>query len=608
MKTLKLFFVLALSPIIGFSQASLAAENNLDNVSVTLKNGKRKTYTLIRDAVQTKQWYFMPNELRLAEEMVNGVPKAKMNILRYQFQDKVTKEAKEGGVLVASFSMAIEPEANDQLKAYIQRVKNVSGIQLGPLQLKSTQISALSAFGEFVKEAEGKNTPGATSSSQEMVICMHLNDLGAGVMGGMLEGKGLPVIAQIKYNGLTPPCGYKVTGSWKNVYEYYEKVSKTEGKWGLDFGIASFGGGADKSASIIREKLNNDKYVKFEQIECEGDKNNQNLDQKIIDLQTKIETHVLGKEIGDQAQQVAQLQTLMATTQDPSLKKELEETIAKKKIELQFGYQQSLKDIKKTNSGSINFSNSKQEHQERESTFGSLLSLAPYIKGKITPDKLKAAGYLTDIDANVFPSVIFGLNPLNPDLGLRTVNITINYKNSDGKITSEARSWTADKGWTTPLGKEVGFIRFNMMGEKDKERLKNPNFEINMSVVSSIPNASFTLKDNISLANGESYANPIELLTDQVSIDGQLLSFKTVTQVPTDLALVKVEAKLGKIPLNINLQPFVVSGIPGPPNTLRVLVPKITEPITSKVTFFKSATDKVEQTGIIQVGDNTLLF
>ena len=50
-------------------------------------------YTVYQDAQVSEQWYYMPNELRVAERVdVNGNVRPKMTILRYQYQDIKTKE------------------------------------------------------------------------------------------------------------------------------------------------------------------------------------------------------------------------------------------------------------------------------------------------------------------------------------------------------------------------------------------------------------------------------------------------------------------------------------------------------------------------------------
>ena len=211
------------------AQASLAAENTIDDIKVVTKYGKQKVYTVFQDNNDSKQWYYMPNELRVAEDIdVNGKVRPKMTILRYQYQDIKTKENLEGGILVATFTYAIEPEVVEDVKNYIKRVTGISNIRLSAIPLKSSQIDFLSNSNQFIGNKDAKvSFKGATSASQEIVVSYDLTKLGASVFKALASSKGgIPIRASITYNGLSAPCGYKIEGKWDNVYSYYEKNRK----------------------------------------------------------------------------------------------------------------------------------------------------------------------------------------------------------------------------------------------------------------------------------------------------------------------------------------------------------------------------------------------
>jgi hypothetical protein len=181
------------------------------------------------------------------------------------------------------------------------------------------------------------------------------------------------------------------------------------------------------------------------------------------------------------------------------------------------------------------------------------------------------------------------------------------YKTSDGKTLSEARQWDATKGWLTPMGKEVGFMRFNLLGEKDLKRRQEPEFNIKVQVVSAVPNASFTIENKSRLALGEKYIDAIEVLTRQISVDGTNLDFKNLTQNPDDLAFAKVVFNSGTMSVSKDIKPMLINGTPAPPNLVYFLLPKNDSPVTSSVVYYKPNGEKVEKPGSLSVGENTLV-
>ena len=236
------------------AQASLAAEDKVEDITVTTKHGEQRIYSLYRDSQTPEQWYYMPNRVRIAEKKdKDGNTRPKMTILKYQYSDK-TGELQEGGVLSATFTMAMEPEVVDDVKSQLlARVNNLdnskdaffkkyqkkmvkSKIRLAGLPLESSTIEFLNGDGEFI----GKTTAtpafkGATTVSQEMAISYKLTALGASIINALASGQsGLSLRITITYKGLSAPCGYKITGKWNNVYSHYEKQTQKEG--GFSYG------------------------------------------------------------------------------------------------------------------------------------------------------------------------------------------------------------------------------------------------------------------------------------------------------------------------------------------------------------------------------------
>jgi hypothetical protein len=610
---LSIFLFSLLCPFFGRSQASLAAENMIDDIKVTTKYGKQKVYSVCQDARIPTQWYYMPNELRLAEEVdVRGKVKPKFTILRYQYQDIITKEAKEGGILVAAFTYAIEPEVVDAVKRQIiaKRPKIGANITLSAIPLNTSTIDFLASSKDFIGDVDAKalSSGGATSASQEMVISFNLTVLGASVFKALVTGSGgIPIRGNISYNGLSAPCGFKINGNWSNVYEYMEKNTKVEA--GIRWSWLSIGGGYSKNQ--VREELKSIKNMKVEIIDCPTDGDgtgtgantaNANLDMLIAAIQKEVFSDTL-------MNRAAELAKLGSMLKDPVINGD-KETVDKikealeKMKSIQFGGQRAIKDIKRRRTGVISYDYSRQRVVLRNSTIGGLLSLSKY---GMTEEQLFKEGYIVDVDVNRdFPSVIIGLPNINPDYEIKTIVLEVAYKNSDGKTHSEARSWDMTKGWITPTGKEAGYMRFNLIGEKDKKRVQEPEFDIKLQVVSKLPNASFVIQKKVKLSSGEKYIDAIELLTKQYVVDGSGLDFAKLTNEATDLAFVKLIFNKGAIKINKDIKPFFKDGQAGPPNPLYFLLPNDNAQESVKVTFTQNNGNTKDRSEPVMLGDNTL--
>ena len=590
------------------AQASLAAENTIDDIKVTTRYGKQKIYTVFQDNNEKDQWYYMPNELRVAEEIdVDGNVKPKMTILRYQYQDNKTKENLEGGILVAAFTYAMEPEVVEGVKDHIKSVTGQKNIRLSAIPLKSSNIDFLSDSDQFLGNKDAKvSFAGATSASQEIVISYDLTKLGASVFKELAGSNGgIPIRASITYNGLSAPCGYKIKGRWSDVYSFYEKQTKVEG--GIKFmGLKA---GASDTRQKLRENLRNMKGMTVEIVECEsnGEEDANDDEANMYALIEKIQNAVFSDSLMDRASELKKLQAMLVNENDKDTKKRILDMMVTKGSSVNFGAQRSIKDIKKRKSGVINYDFARQKMVTRPTAFGGLLSFAKY---GLDEETLLKEGYIIDVDVNSdFPSVIMGLPHINPDFDLRSITIEVSHQFSDGRIHSEARQWTAElEKWATPMGTQVDYMQFNMIGEKDKSRVNEPKFDIVLKVVSSIPNASFTIDKTIKLNSGERFIDALESLTEQVIIDGSVLDFAKLTDEPSHLAFAKVELKKGGLSIRKNFKPYYENGNPNPPNPLYLYFPKDNGPTSSKVTYYKKSGKTRSMVGDdnIESGENVL--
>ena len=111
---------LLICPRAAEAQASLAAEDIIDEVPVKLGNLTER-FTVIRDAIHQDQWYYAPDQPRLAEHVgANGQREPEFTLVRYQFKDPANPEAlAEGGFLQFAITLALPPEALSQLTTFV---------------------------------------------------------------------------------------------------------------------------------------------------------------------------------------------------------------------------------------------------------------------------------------------------------------------------------------------------------------------------------------------------------------------------------------------------------------------------------------------------------
>ena len=135
--------LLWLLPHLAHAQASLAAEDMIDEVPVTIA-GVKESFTLIRDAHRAEQWYYVPDRPRLFERSLAGGPvEPDFALLRYQFDDPGNAEKLfEGGLMQFALSLSLPAEAIPQLKKAIAATKTVPAekIRLAALPFEAATV------------------------------------------------------------------------------------------------------------------------------------------------------------------------------------------------------------------------------------------------------------------------------------------------------------------------------------------------------------------------------------------------------------------------------------------------------------------------------------
>ena len=263
-----------------FAQASLIAENMVDSVSVPVKapdgSIQDQVYTLVRDARVPEQWYYFPSQPRLAEAAINGDRVPELNFIRYT-SSTADGQLNSAGLLTFSVTLGASVDALDGMKKKLKEIIKERGqivpadIRLSSIPLNSATAAVFSpTTGQLLAEGGANSivtaSDGAapTNAGNKIVFALMLSDVGTDVYKALLDGVGgIPVWIRYKFNGLTPPAGFKVTANWDQAYEHYSKNEQFRARASY-FGWFSANYSSDRT--YIRDELLKSSAIKVEAV------------------------------------------------------------------------------------------------------------------------------------------------------------------------------------------------------------------------------------------------------------------------------------------------------------------------------------------------------
>ena len=212
------------------ASVSLSSEDQIDSLSVT---DQKETYTVIRDAFDPTQWYYVPDRPRIFEKLNRGQLDPEFQLLKYQYQDpKNPLKALEGGILLFAATMDLPGNVIEELRGKIIANQRQHGrlitdnTRIAPLPIRKASVVLYApGNGELVGDTFGSGIA-PIFASQKMVFSLMLNKIGSDVYSALTQGNtGVPLVVQMTYSGLTPPAGFSVEVNWDQTYEAYSKDS-----------------------------------------------------------------------------------------------------------------------------------------------------------------------------------------------------------------------------------------------------------------------------------------------------------------------------------------------------------------------------------------------
>lgn len=510
------------SPTSAFAQASLAAENMINDVVVhyktALKSDETITFTLLRDFHNSEQWYYVPSTPRLTTITTEQGSIPEIHLLRYSKRDKNDSQVFNGGGLIQfAVDLAAPPEAVDELR------KTLADRALQGGAIKDIRVSALpfKSASVAIYRADNGSLIGATPlgegvapvfANQKMVFSIPLTELGSDVYEQLLKGTtGLPIVVTYKFNGLTAPAGFKVEVNWEQAYSHYSKNEEFRAQASY-YGL--WGGSGAYSSTKIREELEGNKVIKVSVVEGEG------LSQETINSYLQ----PIVKRINDE---------LLVAMQPPA---KIDPAVAPgTNASGWFGsasYSVAVKDIKTVKTGTevVDFNYSKL--QERETLAAGFVNLAKYPKN--ISEQL-----ITVVDNSNWERAYFSLPPV-PAV-IENMDMTVRLRANEKTYDSQFYRWSRGNGWKDENNKSVDRAVFSLLPLK-------------ASVVSLENVAKFDIEGTI-IANDETLKvnQSVNVVNDGASVAAPKSAVNDVTIDPSGLEWAKFSklSKLERVTVNL---------------------------------------------------------
>jgi hypothetical protein len=565
---LALAVALVVCPSAAQAQASLAAEDIIDEVPVKLGNVTDR-FTVVRDALQADQWYYAPSQPRLSERvMSNGQREPEFTLVRYQFKDPADPEKlAEGGFLQFAMTLALPPEALPQLKAAIAartRAKPET-IRLAALPFKSATAHLYIPKSGLLVASEPVG-PGIapTFSTQKMAYAISLSKIGSDVYDSLANSTtGLATGIEFTYTGLTPPVGFTVTVDWDQAYTFYSKDEKARAQLSLG---SFFGGKASVDRNKLVETLKQNKVIQIDEID------NPENGAKYLELIL----NRINNELTEAMKPPAAIPEAVAG--DPNPDKSVLDKLTGKFFG-QAGYSVAIKDRKVVKKGKEKVTFKSRHLQERKTIAAGFVGIGGYseeirrrLVTVVPPGPWKSAFFILP---NVGDAQEVGISQVDLELRLRTGTAT---HATQVAVWKPANGWTGIGGGTTPRS----LVVFGLMDLYQKDpTLANVKFETVSQIT--LKNDVLRVTDSLPVDDQRAIVTPLSAVK-VLRLDATSLSWAGL--VPgSKLVSATVSVRAGDRSFNTLIKPRLLDAKLVPPAPVTWIMPRAVPSATAKITF-----------------------
>jgi hypothetical protein len=550
------------------AQASLAAEDIIDEIPVKLGTVTDR-FTVVRDALQTDQWYYAPTQPRLSERvMSNGRREPEFALVRYQFKDPADPEKlAEGGFLQFAMTLALPPEALPQLKAAIAARAKVKPetVRLAALPFKAATANLYVPKSGLLIASEPLG-PGIapTFSTQKMAYAISLSKIGSDVYDTLTTGTtGLATGIEFTYTGLTPPVGFTVTVDWDQAYTFYSKDEKIRAQLSLG---SYFGGKVSIDRSKLVETLTQNKVITIEEID-----NPENGAKYLELILNRINTELL--EAMKPPEKIPE-----AVAGDPNPDKSVLDKLTGKFFG-QAGYSVAIKDRKVVKKGKEKVTFRSRHLQERKTVAAGFVGIGGYpedvrqrLVTVVPPGPWKSAFFILP---NVGDAQEAGISQVDLELRLRKGNTTHSNQVAVWKPTG---GWMGIGGGTGPRS----LVAFGLMDLYQQDpTLANVKFETVTQIT--LKNDVLRVTDTLPVNDQRAIVTPLSAVK-VLRLDATSLSWAGLAP-PSKLVSAMVSLRAGDRSFTALVKPRLLDAKLAPPAPVTWIMPRTVPSVTATITF-----------------------
>lgn len=565
---LALAIALIVCPRAAQSQASLAAEDIIDEVPVKLGNVTDR-FTVVRDALRPEQWYYAPSQPRLSERvMSNGQREPEFALVRYQFKDPADPEKlAEGGFLQFAMTLALPPEALPQLRSAIAtRAKmKPETVRLAALPFKTATANLYVPKSGLLIASEPVG-PGIapTFSTQKMAYAMSLSKIGSDVYDTLANGTtGLAAGIEFTYTGLTPPVGFTVTVDWDQAYTFYSKDEKIRAQLSLG---SFFGGKASIDRNKTIETLKQNKVIEIDEID------NPENGAKYLELIL----NRINSELTEAMKPPDKIEPAVAG--DPTPDKSILDKLTGKYFG-QAGYSVAIKDRKIVKKGKEKVTFRSRHLQERKTIAAGFVGIGGY------PEEVRKR-LVTVVPPGPWKSAFFMLPNVGDaqEIGIGQVDLELRLRKGNSTHSTQVAVWKPTGGWTGVGGGAAPrtLVAFGLMDLYQQDpTLANVKFETVTQIT--LKNDVLKVTDTLPVDDQRAIVTPLSAVK-VLRLDTTSLSWASLE--PTSkLVSAMVTLRAGDRSFNTLIKPRLLDAKFVPPAPVTWIMPRAVPSVTATIAF-----------------------
>jgi hypothetical protein len=559
---LLLFFGLALS--VFAQDVSLLADDTINDLQVTLPgDGGAFTLTVIKDAYNQNQWYYVPKHPRVVERVNGGRVEPVFHLFRYQVPSSTDRSVLvEGGLLQFSATLAIPDAALQLVRAEIARTRRVAQnqIALSALRVRSADVSVYTpggVGGTFVASPVFGAGAAPTFANQEMSFSVDLTKSGAELFRSLMEGTtGVQLIVNMKYGGLTPPAGFTVTVDYKKARNYYSRDSVFAARASY-FGL--FGASYESRSSEIRDTLITEGALKIDIIEGSGF-TQQEADKYLQPIVKRINDEIIQMFTPP----TAIIPAVASQVQAGGFFGSAGYSVATKE-------ENQLRQVKEI----INFRVRRWE--ERTTPVTGFVSV-----GRYSPET--RASLESYVRALNWESAYYTLPPVDvsPELNITAIDLSIGVSSGNRRIPNQLATWRPTTGWRDRNNRPISTFAFALAPAGfTGDVLRNAFYtaEMNITAGPALSRRTIMLTRTERVFEGEKALTTPSNFYDVLKLDARRLSFRDLDP-NSDLKLDGITGSITvgegstQTSFNVDIEPTGVANARQAPEPVYFIVPR----------------------------------